>query len=340
MLNPNNYLQQGQIKPHSIWLMFIGLSLVVIGLIGCRQQDTPSEEETPPDALAEFGISLSDGAAPGYVPDEACAQCHREIFDSFMQVGMGNAFMRPRAEVFIEDFQDNHYHHEPSQRHYEMMREGDRLFFRRYQLDDTGQEIHIFEEEVDWILGSGYTSRSYLFQTEVGELYQLPIAWYSQTNSWGISPGYDTPYHLGVTRPVRRECMFCHNSYPNVPTGNDTPLEPHLYPHDMAEGLGCQRCHGPGGEHTRISIAEPINYEAIRTSIVNTDGSDTEALNGVCYQCHMQPTVAIPGTRHLGRTDYSFEAGDPLADYIIYVDIEVEDEDRSERFEINHHPIA
>ncbi len=52
----------------------------------------------------------------------------------------------------------------------------------------------------------------------------------------------------------------------------------------------------------------------------------------------MQPTVAIPGTRRFGRLDYSFRPGEPLADYLIGVDVIETEQDRSERFEINHHP--
>ncbi|MBW3549201.1 MAG: hypothetical protein KY452_13855, partial [Actinobacteria bacterium] len=76
----------------------------------------------------------------------------------------------------------------------------------------------LVEQPVDWVLGSGHTSRTYLYATPGGELYQLPLAWYSQDGGhWAMAPGFDRPDHVGLLRPVRRECMFCHNAYPDVP---------------------------------------------------------------------------------------------------------------------------
>jgi tetratricopeptide (TPR) repeat protein len=41
--------------------------------------------------------------------------------------------------------------------------------------------------------------------------------------------------------------------------------------------------------------------------------------------------------RRFGRGDYSYQAGEPLSDYLVQMDITDQDKPRSERFEINHH---
>src|SRR5256885_5435114 len=51
--------------------------------------------------------------------------------------------------------------------------------------------IYELEEPVDWILGSGHHARTYIYRQPDGELYQLPLAWYAQTKSWGMAPGYE-----------------------------------------------------------------------------------------------------------------------------------------------------
>ena len=289
------------------------------------------------DPLAERGYAVTGGAAPGYVDDQLCGSCHTDLYRSYQDVAMAKSFYRPRPDNDIEDFTQGYYH-EPSRRHYRMIRREGKLIMQRHQLAADGEPIHEIEQEVEWILGSGNHSRTYLVRTPNGELYQLPLAWYTQTESWGMSPGFDRPGHLGLSRLVRRECMFCHNAYPDVPAGSDAHNAPHVYPEELPEGLGCQRCHGPGAEHARVAMAEDVDFERLYTSIVNPGDLGPRLRDDVCYQCHMQPSVAIPGSRHFGRHDYSFRPGEPLADYLVGLDVIEADQDRHERFEINHHP--
>ena len=293
------------------------------------------------DPLAALGLPVTGGAAAGYVADRACAICHRDIAASYQEVGMARSFFRPRADNLIEDLDGPPFFHPASGRWYEMRWRDGGLHFRRYREDDEGQPTAIFERRVDWILGSGHTSRSYLYQTEAGELYQLPVSWYSQTGSWGMAPGYDNAEHQGVTRRVRRECMFCHNGYPDVPTGADHIWSPQWFPADLPEGTGCQRCHGPGAEHARVALGGAVTTEqraALGATIVNPADLPPGERDSVCLQCHLQPSVAFTGVRRFARADYSFRPGELLADYILPVDPAEADRGRRKRFEINHHP--
>ncbi len=298
-----------------------------------------AKESAENDALAERGIKVTGGAAPGYVADEVCSRCHQDLYRSFQEVGMGRSFYPPSAAEVIEDFDAEPFFHDHSQRYYEMRRdESGGIHFRRYQLDHEGAEINVFEQTVDWVLGSGHRSRTYLFRTPGGELYQLPIAWYPQEAGWGMAPGFDEPVHHGVGRRVPRECMFCHNAYPDVPAGSDAYLEPQLFPEELPHGIGCQRCHGPGAEHVRQGLSDDVDFKALAASIVNPAELDRERSREICYQCHMQPSVALMGVRRFDRGTYSFRPGEPLSDYLVQVDVKEEDEKPGERFEINHHP--
>jgi Tfp pilus assembly protein PilF len=290
------------------------------------------------DILKMRGIKVTGGAAAGYVQDRVCAMCHNAKYRSYQEVGMARSFYRPRADRFIEDFKENHFYHEPSKRHYEISRQGDRLSFKRYQLDEKGKPINVYTNKIDWIMGSGNHSRVYLYRTEEGELYQLPLAWYSQTKSWGMSPGFDQPVHFGVSRRVRRECMFCHNAYPDVPSGSDAFYAPQVYPEELPEGTGCQRCHGPGANHVRIVMGGELEPAKIRAAIVNPKRLEPQLRNDICFQCHYQPSVALFGIRRFDRGDYSFRPGQRLSEYLVHIDIKEEGKEQIERFEINHHP--
>ncbi len=251
---------------------------------------------------------------------------------------MAKSFYRPRPESAIEDFSGGEFVHAPSRQRFAMLRSGDGLRFRRWQLDAAGKPINVFEQQVDWILGSGHHARTYLYQTPAGELYQLPVAWYTQEARWGMAPGYDRPDHDGVVRRVRRECMFCHNAYPDVPAGSDAHEAPQLFPRELPEGIGCQRCHGPGAEHVRLAFGGTDDAALVRTAIVNPARLPPARRDDVCFECHMQPAVALPGVLRFGRGDYSFRPGEALDDFRVQMDVEEEGRTPAERFEINHHP--
>lgn len=273
-------------------------------------------------------------ATQDYVDDRLCGDCHADRAATYQHVGMSKAFFRPRAANLIENFDAPPYFHERSQQYFEMRRRGDALVFRRWQLAADGAPIHVFEQKVDWILGSGHHSRTYIYRTPGGELYQLPISWYTRTREWRMAPGYDRADHEGVTRRVRHECMFCHNAYPQLAAEPLSYWRSQTFPAELPEGLGCQRCHGPGAKH----IAAAVSGGNARSSIVNPARLDVRRRNDVCYECHMQPAVGLPAMRRFGRDIYSFRPGELLSDYALPIDITERDLPRSERFEINHHP--
>ncbi|MEZ5463783.1 MAG: tetratricopeptide repeat protein [Lysobacteraceae bacterium] len=288
------------------------------------------------DPLSALGVRASEGAAAGYLPDRVCGTCHAALYQSFQDVGMARSFARATPQHLVEDFDNASYFHEKSGRHYRMERRGDELWFRRWKQDEEGDPTDVFETRVDWIMGSGNRARSYLYQTRAGEMFELPLGWYSQERKWAMSPGFDLPEHLGVLRPVRRECMFCHNAFPEVAAGSDAADQPHLFPDVLPEGIGCQRCHGPAADHVRaVLTGQPI--ETIRARIVNPIRLPWPERNQVCFQCHLLPSVEVIGARRMGRDLYSFRPGEKLSDYLLHVDIDQVGLPKSERFQINHH---
>ena len=317
---------------NAVWLCFFWFLVIHLQGVPAAAQS----KET--DILKVRGIKVTGGAAPGYVEDRVCAMCHNTRYRSYQEVGMARSFYRPRADRFIENFKENRFYHKPSKRYYEMNRQEDQLFFKRYQLDEKGKPINTFSTKVDWIMGSGNHSRVYIYRTEAGELYQLALAWYTRTKSWGMAPGFDRPNHHGVLRRVRMECMFCHNAYPDVPAGSDTYEGPQLFPKNLPEGTGCQRCHGPGANHVRVVFSGELDPKKIRAAIVNPSRLTPQLRDDICYECHFQPSVALFGVRRFDRGIYSFRPGQKLADYLVQIDIKEQGKEKGERFEINHHP--
>lgn len=329
----------------------------VSGIVGTGEAgaEAVATGKTTPGEPATAGLSaapppVTPSAAPvpaGYVPDAECAKCHRELAESFRGVGMARSFGRagdPGVDGArrVEDLPSEPFFHAPSQRWYQVVERDGRPVFRRWQVDREGRPINLFERPVDWVLGSGHRARSYLYANPGGELVLFPVEWYARTEhqegGWGMAPGFDREDHLGVLRPVQRECMFCHNAYPGWAPGEDLHGMPDRFPAELPSGIGCQRCHGPGARHVELAAGGLGTMEAIRSSVVNPSRLAPELRDDVCWQCHMQPSVALPGLRRMGRGDTEFRPGQPLPEFQVHFDVLETRRARGDRFEINHHP--
>jgi len=288
-----------------------------------------------------YGIPVTGGDVPGYVPDATCGTCHKDIADRFPTIGMGRSFYRPSADTAIEDFDAPPFHHAPSDRHFQVELRGNDYWFSRWRAGPDGERLDLFQRRIDWVVGSGNRSRVYLYRVDSGAMFQLPLAWYSQEGKWGMAPGFEFADHFGVSRPVRHRCMTCHNAYPEVPEGAADFGRPELFPADLPQGIGCQRCHGPGAAHVEAAFDEGIyggNLDAVRAAIVNPATLPADRARDVCYSCHLQPSVSLPATVRPGRGVYDFRPGESLGAHMVQVDIVDALRAPDARFEINHHP--
>jgi tetratricopeptide (TPR) repeat protein len=239
------------------------------------------------------------------------------------------------AESAIEDFDNADFFHGLSNKHYEMKIEDGRFVMTRYRKGSQGQRIHEFSKAADFVIGSGKHSKSYCYRDDAGVMYQMPVVWYSQTEKWGMAPGYDKADHKDFSRQIEQECMFCHNAYPEHEHGYDRFLSPHIFPKKLPHGIGCQRCHGPGEAHINAAENDPDSPEVLST-IVNSSKLPPQQRDDVCNQCHLQPTSSTSSfLRHFDRAAYSFRPGQELADFRSYV--EPVNAEETDLFEINHH---
>lgn len=268
---------------------------------------------------------------------QVCQSCHAEIYRSYGEVAMARSFYRPSPSDVIEDYtRENHFHHAPSNRHYRMIQREGRFYQKRYQLDAGGKEKNVLEREVAWIIGSGEHARSYLSLDEGGVLRQLPVTWYPLIQRWGMSPGYDHPDHEDFGRQVTHSCLFCHNGYPLYPEPSDRYGQRNVFRTELPSGIGCHRCHGPGGDHVKLASSGRAAAGQIRESIVNPARLSPERQLDVCLQCHLEAAAAAPRFRRSGRPVYSFKPGESLADYIVHFDFGNPDLEKPlDRFEID-----
>ena len=338
------FLAWVRMKKSRIQLILLVVS--VLAITGCQDskpvstiQKSNTKLEVAQSQTSPFSLMTN----AKYVDDALCADCHSEIFQSYQHVSMAKSFYDFDPNNSIESFEDNHYFHERSGNHYEMNVVDGMFELTRYKQRPDGTRIIEHRQKAQYIVGSGNHVRTYLYRNDNGEMFQLPVVWYSQDKKWGMAPGYDELDHPDFARPITRHCMFCHNAYPTFEEGSDAFGKPHLFPESMPQGIGCQRCHGPGSEHVRISSessddSDPLELKAIRGSIVNSSKLPPQLQDDVCNQCHFQPmSQRTSFIRRFGKNDYGFEPGQALNDFMVYFEPD-RNNDLADHFEINHHP--
>ena len=279
-----------------------GLALTTLGagLAAWRwhSQSKPVATVTP--------IARVYGSAPGYVGSQPCASCHRKISESFQRTEMARSWSLVADAPPIE--QDGEVHDAKSDLHYKIERRDEGLFVREYLLDEEGQEIHSHEVEVSYAVGSGLHGRSYVSQDR-GYLTFLPVAWYSDAGHWALSPGYEKT-NIRFSRSVPPQCVGCHNAEPTFIAGSGN-----RYRLPLPHGIGCESCHGPGGEHVeqqRRAMTGGEQPDDAHSAIVNPARLPPDLQQDVCLQCHLLGETVV---MQPGKDTFDFRPGLRLRDY-------------------------
>jgi tetratricopeptide (TPR) repeat protein len=258
-----------------------------------------------------------------YINSHACAGCHSRIFESYQRTSMGQSLFAPTAANTVEDYKDKHtFYHALSDTHYSMIVRDGVYYQRRWQSGFDGSDTNVEEMKIDYVIGAGDHARSYLHRTDLGTLIELPLGWYSERGGyWAMSPGFDS-HHPQTRRRVSYECMFCHNGYPQNPTPSEVRSSEPVFSGELPQGIDCQRCHGPGELHVHTAQTPGAKPADIRAAIVNPARLNPKRQMEACMQCHLEPTSGrIPSLiRRFNRAPYSYIAGQPLEDFLLYFD--------------------
>jgi Flp pilus assembly protein TadD len=279
--------------------------------------------------------AAAETADTGYVDSAECASCHQEIAATYAKNGMGRSFSKPTAANAVEDYtHSNTFAHAASGMNYRMIARNGEYFQRRSQAGPGG-EINAKEDRVDYIIGSGNHSRTYLHRAPDGQLIELPVSWYSEGHGyWAMSPGYDRKDQADFGRAINSECMFCHNSYPQLDAQAQAALDRSIFPATLPEGIDCQRCHGPGRAHVEAARAPHPSDKLVSSTIVNPAHLSRDRQLEVCMQCHLETSVHEPNEQRLfNRAIFSFRPGESIADYKIFTEPSTA---KPDAFEIAH----
>ena len=267
----------------------------------------PASAPSAPPVAARPGVEAAKRAVSAA---EACQDCHPDETEGYLATGMGRSLYTPQSRPAIEDFSKA------------TVRNG-RLEYRAY-IDAEGRwwqeetmpgTQHRRRVEATHVIGSGNHTRSYLGEVE-GEIVELPLTWYVRRAIWDMSPGYAGAGNQRFTRPVKADCLFCHNDL--TPTRPDTRAG---YATPLAQGITCVRCHGDATTHVaqRTAGQGPAPGQP-DPSILNPKRLSPTRQLQICQQCHLQGETRILLE---GQRWDVYDPRTPLPDYVstfVYID--------------------
>jgi hypothetical protein len=285
-------------KQVKILFPIIGI-LSVLVFFRCGSNSPKEESKTTAPAY----LNLSDSVK--YVGINTCKLCHQDIYNSFIQTGMGKSFdVASKAKSSARFDKHSVIYDKYEDFYYFPFWDKDSLKIKEYRLEGK-DTVYKRIEKVDYIIGSGQHTNSHIFNTN-GYLHQMPMTYYTQKGQWDLPPGFENGFNSRFSRKIGLECMSCHNAYPDMIMGSENKYN------DIPNGINCERCHGPGSVHVQQKTSGKLVYinEEIDYSIVNPAKLPIDLQFDVCQRCHLQGNAVLKE----GRSFYDFKPGMKLSD--------------------------
>jgi hypothetical protein len=259
--------------------------------------------------LATADVSESSG----HIGDLACRSCHQQETNTYFETAHHLTSQMPSEHSVLGKFSagENILTTSNPALHYEMTASKEGYF------ETAVGELLPFQkvtrtERIDIVLGSGRKGQTYLFWRD-NELFELPVSYWTELDSWIISPRYrdDAPdFHRGVVP----RCLECHaDRFATLPE-SDYSCDPSSF----VLRITCERRHGPGDEHVHLRRSQTGAIPEPQDPIVNPASLPRDRQIDICASCHS-------GQGHPLAPALSFTPGKVLQDYarIAYAPIDV-----------------
>lgn len=280
-----------------LYYLFIAVISILIQN-GCKSPTQPINTNT----LNNYA-SLIDTVK--YVGINTCKLCHQDIYNTFIETGMGKSFDTASQSKSSANFA-NHPVVKDTDKNlfYIPSWQQNNLVIKEFRL--SGKDtIYTRTEIANYIIGSGQHTNSHLYNIN-GYLRQMPLTYYTQKGKWDLPPGFENGNNSRFSRKIGLECMSCHNSLPEFVEGSENKYT------TILNGIGCERCHGPGSAHVqqkmagiKIDTSKYIDY-----SIVNPAKLPIDLQFDVCQRCHLQGNTVL----NQDKSFFDFKPGMKLSD--------------------------
>lgn len=229
-----------------------------------------------------------------FIGSAACAPCHREQNDAYNATRHTRTFYHgkglldlPRPDRPVADPDDPKVTHA-------IERRGDAIESSSRIGDQVCRMV------VEYAFGTPQHYLTMIARDDERNYRALRVSYYytPDGSGWGATAGdvghSDTVEDLRGQRIDVRDgvvrCLYCHVTRSR--DFRDPPPEGGAGPEAADRAIGCERCHGPGGNHVRAATTDLRDRKGSTDfAIVNVAGTPASTANGQCAECH---TVGLP----------------------------------------------
>lgn len=284
------------------WWFALATLVFVAGLASFCQTEHKEDSESN-NAHAFWG----HGDSVHYVGIETCKSCHADVYETFIQTGMGQSYDHAHPQKSKASFSKHPPVYDADLDYfYQAYWHNDSLFIREYRLNETGDTTHAVKQFIKDVIGSGQHTNSHIFSIN-NHYFQAPITWYVQKDIPDLPPGYEHGANSRFSRIIGLECMSCHNAMPTeFVKGSENKFT------SVPKGIDCERCHGPGSAHVAKIQRGEITDTATNPdySIVNPKRLSAQLRFELCSRCHLQGNAVLKE----GKSFFDFIPGMHLHD--------------------------
>lgn len=286
---------------HVGFCFLLGIAFLQVAPANAQHKQVQTAE--PPQA-SSFEGALKQIPFEAYAGDAACANCHKEQAEAYLNDAHHLTSRWPDAQSIKGSFTpgSNILQTALPELTFEMIATNQGYFESADMKVDSGETVSI-KKRIDIVIGSGRKAQTYLYW-EGDQLFELPVSYWIQTKQWVNSPGYeDGTIHFD--KAVVPRCLECHGSY----FESLAPPLNRFSKTSLVLGIMCEKCHGPGRAHVALRSSNAAPHPGALEAIVNPSALSRARQMDVCSLCHAGAVRPI-------APSLSFVPGDAIGKYL------------------------
>jgi len=238
-----------------------------------------------------------------FIGSEKCKECHQAEYDRWKGSHHDLAMATASEKTVRGDFENARFSHFGKETR----------FFRKdgkFFVNTQGPDGKTADFEITHTFG-WYPLQQYLIPFPRGRLQCLPVAWDVKQNKWYHLYPEEPPdpqdwlYWTNSAQNWNGMCAECHSTDLKKNYNPDTDTYQTTW---AAINVGCEACHGPGGDHANWAALPAMarlpaeNYKLT----VRTSGMNARRQNELCAPCHSRRMSLGDNThQHKDFMDYA-----------------------------------
>ena len=244
---------------------------------------------------------LNDPRGPDYAGSQACVNCHKTIYDSYIHTAHFNTTQEAGEKNVLGNFQSPHNRFYYNDSTWIDLQKRDSGYYQAAFINGKEAEAH----RIDILFGIRHAQTFLSWKNE--RTFELPVSYYKDVNGWATSPGFSAT-RVYFSRFINAGCFECHSSFIGSKL-NPTPkgMEEVLHKNTLVYGIDCEKCHGPAATHVQYHTNNPGSK--IAKYITDISSLSRERKLDACAVCHSgNNKIQVQST-------FRFKPGDTLSQY-------------------------